>query len=75
MTPAIAVVSYSDRLSIRSLAAREHVHANTVRSWITDGIHGHRLATLRIGGRVFVRDSAWQEFVEALNGDTHEVAQ
>lgn len=75
MTPAAAVVSHTDRLSIRSLAAREHVHPNTIRSWITDGIHGHRLAMLRIGGRVFVRNADWQEFVASLNGDSREVAQ
>lgn len=75
MTPAAIAVSHADRLSLRTLAARENVHPNTIRSWIAHGIHGHRLATLRIGGRVFVCQADWQEFVDALNGDTREVAQ
>jgi hypothetical protein len=62
-----STVSAQERHSIRALAARENVHPNTVNRWTTIGIHGHRLAIQRIGGRVFVREVDWLEFVSKLN--------
>ena len=60
------------RYTLTKLAQREGVAASTVWRWARRGIGGHKLGTLRVGGRDYTTDSLYEEFVRlttaAANG-------
>ncbi|MBM4005805.1 MAG: DUF1580 domain-containing protein [Planctomycetes bacterium] len=59
----------SGRHSINKLARREGVAAATVWRWITRGVRGHKLLSVRVGGRRYIRDCDWEEFHATMNED------
>ena len=64
-----SIASDSGRLSVNALARREGVHSATVWRWLLHGVRGHKLHTVRVGGRRFVKEADWQVFSNAINAD------
>lgn len=67
-----------ERLTVVQVAQRCGVHEMTVRNWMNPcrGVRGLVLATLRIGGRVFVTEDSLAKFLGDLNaGQTNTPAQ
>jgi hypothetical protein len=60
-------------LSLAQVANEWGVHRATVNRWVSHGIHGERLAALRVGGRLKVREEAAADFfariAERATGD------
>jgi hypothetical protein len=61
----------------KKLAQDEGIHVATVHRWIGGGIkdpkdHGRRISlqATRVGGRWFVSDDQWQDFIDRLNPET-----
>jgi hypothetical protein len=50
----IAQIFPPDRVSVSALARELDVDIATIWRWRTKGLHGHRLETLNIGGKVYV---------------------
>lgn len=42
-------------------------HISTIRRYVAEGVRGHRLQTVRVGGRRFVSPEAINEFIKATN--------
>lgn len=66
---AILTVSGIGRCSVNELARREGLHPATIWRWLLHGVRGHKLRSVRVGGRRFVLDDDWQAFCAALNAD------
>lgn len=64
MTDTWAKTYYSLREAAAILPGRPHV--STLVRWRTRGVHGVKLATVKIGGRRMVESSALDEFLEAV---------
>ncbi len=59
----------SDRTSVVKLARREGFSPASIWRWMLHGVRGHRLRSLRIGGRRFILEQDWADFCAALNAD------
>ena len=54
--------------SVGKLAKSIGVHVSSVYRWGSEkGVRGRRLRLLRIGGRTYVDDNDWSNFLDALN--------
>lgn len=49
----------------RHIPGRPHV--STVWRWVNQGVRGHRLEAVAVGGRVFTTRQAIERFLDALN--------
>ncbi|MFT7464314.1 MAG: hypothetical protein ACI9EF_002667 [Pseudohongiellaceae bacterium] len=45
------------------------IHISTVYRWVQQGVHGVRLSTARIGGRLYTSREALHQFMAQLSGD------
>ena len=64
MTDTWAKTYYSLREAAKLLPGRPHI--STLHRWRTRGVHGVKLATVKIGGRRMVEASSLDQFCEAV---------
>ncbi|MBA3312627.1 MAG: helix-turn-helix domain-containing protein [Planctomycetota bacterium] len=57
----------AERLSLSKAARTLGVHVSTLHRWRLNGVRGHRLRVVRIGGRSYVLRDELERFVAALS--------
>jgi len=55
------------RFSLRQVAQRAGVHPGTVWRWVSVGVNGTKLASVRVGGRLFILEDDLRAFLESCN--------
>ncbi len=66
----------AERLSLSKAARTLGVHVSTLHRWRLNGVRGHRLRVVRIGGRSYVLKDELERFVAALSDPpTREVVE
>lgn len=58
-------ISSRPKRSLTEIAKAEGVHVSTVARWTLNGVGGRKLRSIRVGGRRYVLDDDWNEFITA----------
>jgi hypothetical protein len=55
------------RYTLPQIARRADVHPGTVWRWVTSGVRGTKLPSVRVGGRLYVLEDDLDAFIESSN--------
>lgn len=59
------------RYTLPQIARRADVHPGTVWRWVTSGVRGTKLPSVRVGGRLYVLEDDLDAFIESSSEMTN----